>query len=381
MRLDFDDTQVTLVHIHPSRAIVPTAFAIAERQGGISGKEFITAVILGHDLECRMKQAVGRDVDSPFGMTTNFFGAAATAGKILGLNDEKMRNALGLAFHQISGASGMGGSGAGLKSSGASLKGMNNGFAAKAGIVSALLAERGFSARSDFIEPISKNNFYEVFFNGFYWPWLLTLDLGRVFMGSNTSQKEFPCCHGQHTAIEATLDLIREHDIKSDDVMDMTLHLSPFDYSLLAEPIEKKQNPENIIEAQFSLCWGVASAVVYGEVGIRNFTEEALRDIKVREMACKVFAKPEIELARGFGFAPSIVEIRTKEGMAYSKRVDHPFGSPEKPMSLGDVTVKFRYCCKYSVKPITEENQDKVIEMVKGLEEISDVSQIVRLLG
>jgi 2-methylcitrate dehydratase PrpD len=375
VRLDFDDTRVTSVHEHPTRAIVPTAFAMAERQGNINGKEFITAVALGHDLECRMKEAAGHD-RGPFGMTTNFFGATATAGKILGLNEEKFRYALGLAFHQISGASSGGGSGA-L----GSLKGLNNGFAAQTGIVSALLAERGFIVNWEFLEAKNKNNFYEVFFGGFYWPWLLTLDLGKVFAGLNTSQKEFPCCHGQHMALEATLGLIKEHDVKPDDVAEVTVRLSPNDYSLLGEPVEKKQNPKNIIESQFSICWGMASAIVYGEVGIRNFTEEALRDTRVQEMARRVFPKPEIELARGLGFTPAIVEIITKDGMVYSKQVDYPFGSPLNPMSLADVEVKFKYCCQYSVKPIPDENQDKVIQMVNELEKVSDVSQIVRLLG
>lgn len=377
VRLDFDDTQVTLVHRHTSRAIVPTAFAMAERQGHINGKEFITAVALGCDLACRMKEAVGRDADSPFGTTPNFFGATATAGKILGLNDEKLKYALGLAFHQISGAIGSGG----IIGLGASLKGVSNGFAVKAGIVSALLAERGFTADSDFLEPKNKNNFYDVFYNGFYWPWLLTLDLGRVFMGSKTSLKEFPCCHGQHISIEATLGLLREHSIKSDDIVDVILRISPFDYSRLVDPVERKQNPQNIIEAQFSLCWGVASAIIYGEVGIKNFTEEALRDTRIREMAHKVFSEPEMGLAKGIGFTPAIVEIRTKDGRVYSKQVDHPFGSPENPMSFADVAAKFRHCCDYSIKPISKENQDKVIQMVERLEEVSDVSQIVRLIA
>jgi 2-methylcitrate dehydratase PrpD len=377
VRLDFDDTQVTVMHIHPSRAIVPTAFAMAERQGDVTGKEFITAVALGHDLECRIREAVGRDVDSPFGTTTNFLGAAATAGKILGLDTEKLRHTMGLAFHQISGAMG----GVGTAGAGASVKGLNNGFAVKAGIVAALLAEKGFASGTAFLEAESRNNFYQVFFNGMYWPWLLTLDLGKVFAGSKTSQKEFPCCHGQHAALKATLELCREHDIKPETVAEVLVRISPFDYALLGEPLEKKQNPQNIIETQFSLCWGVGSAIAYGDVGIRNFTGEALGDAKVREMVRKVFPRPDMEMAGGHGFTPAIVEIRTKDGILYSRQVDRPSGTPENPMSFGDAARKFRYCCRYSVKPISDENQNRVIEMVRGLEEVSDVGQIVRFLA
>ena len=178
--------------------------------------------------------------------------------------------------------------------------------------------------------------------------------------------------------------MIKEHNIKPDDVAEVTLRLPAQHYLMLTDPVEKKQNPQNIIEAQFSLCWGVASAIVYGEVGIRNFTEEALQDARVREMTRKVFGKPDQDMVRERGqggTAPAIVEIKTKDGMVYSKRGDNLFGSPENPMSFADVAVKFRHCCQYSVKPKPTENQDKVIQMVEGLEQVSDVSQIVRLLA
>ena len=374
VRRDFDDTNLKYGSLHASRAIVPTAFAMAERQGNITGKELITAAALGHDLECRI--AAAAPGPGSWYMIATFFGAAATAGKILGLSHEKMRSALALALHQISGASGGGGS-AGL----GSIKGMSNGLATRAGITSALLAEKGFKVDWDFLEPGNRSNFYEVFYGHSYSPVLLTSDLGKVFMGSNTSQKAFPCCHGQHTSLKATLSLLKEHKIKPGNVAEVTLHLSAGNYSLLADPVEKKQDPQDIIQAQFSLCWGVASAIVYGEVGIRNFTEEALQDSRVREMARKVFGKPEMELSRQPMALPVIVEIRTREGKVYAQRVDYPFGSPEDPMSFGDIAAKFRNCCQYSVKPIPEANQDKVMQMVKELEKVRDVSQVIHLLA
>jgi len=377
VRLDFDDTQVRGLRIHLSRGIIPPAFAMAERQGNINGKEFLTAVALGHDLSFRLRQAVGRDVDSSFGMITNFFGAAATSGKILGLNKEQFGAALGLTYHQLSGAQ----SGPGTAGAGASVKGVNNGIATKTGIISALLAESGFTANADFLEAQNKRNMYEVFFRGFYSPALLTSDLGKVFTGVYTSQKEFPCCHGQHTAIEATLGLIKEHNIKPADVAEVMLHVSPGDYNYLANPAEKKQHPQNIIETQFSLYWGVASAIIYGEANIRNFSAVALRDSRVREMAVKVSARPEAELVIGEGFTPAIADIRTRSGAVYSRRVDYPFGSPENPMHFDDIAEKFRHCCQYSVNPISMQNQVTVIQMVKEIETVSDVSQIVRLLA
>jgi 2-methylcitrate dehydratase PrpD len=374
VRRDFDDTNLIYGGGHASRAIVPTAFAMAERQGGITGKEFITAVALGHDLECRIAAAAGRGMGSWY-MISNFFGAAATAGKILGLNEKKMGDTLAFAFHQMCGASTGGSAGLG------SLKGVSNGFCCKAGIESALLADKGFTVDWDIFDPKSRSNFYERFFNGGYTPLILTSDLGKMFVGAKTSEKEFPCCHGQHMTLKATLGLLKEHKVKPEDITEVIFHVNLGDYFLLGDPVEKKQNPQNIIQAQFSLCWGVASAIVYGEVGIKNFTEEALHDVRIQELAKKVFGKPEVELRGTMGILPATVEIKLKNGKVFSKQTDQLFGTPENPMSLDNVATKFRYCCQYSVKPIPKENQDKVIQMVKGLERVSDVSQIVRLLG
>ena len=333
VRLDFDDTQVRGLNIHISRGIVPTACAIAERQGGISGKEFLTAVALGHDLSFRLRKAGGNDMESSFGMITNFFGAAAAAGKILNLNAAQLNAALGLTFHQLSGAQ----SSPGTAGAGASIKGLNNGIACKTGIASALLAERGFSGSLDFLEEYNKRNLYQTFFRGVYLLPALTTDLGEIFAGVYTSQKEFPCCHGQHTSIEATLALI--------------------------------------------LYWGVASALVYREATIKNFTAEALGDARIKEMVNKISTRPEAGLVNKEGFASAMVEIKTKNGRMYSRRLNYPFGSPDNPMSFADVGAKFKQCCRYSAKPISEENQDKVIQMVADIEQVNDVGRIVRLLA
>lgn len=368
VRRDFDDTQHTfLTTIHPSRTIVPPAFATAESKGDVNGKDFITAVALGHDLQLRMRIAASGPA-SYISTGANFIGAAATSSKISGLNESKSRYALGLAIFQMS----QGGAGLAISGSGGlgNLKGVSDGLACKAGVLSVLLAQSGFVA--DWQVPEASG-----FGSRSY---LLTSDLGKMFMGSKTIQKEFPCCHGQHSAIRATLELVKKHDIIPQNIKEVEVHLGNFDYSIVGRPTEKKQNPQNIIETQFSICWGIASAIVYRNTGIRNFTSEALKDIKIQETARKVFPKVDLDLDRG-GFSPAIVEIKTNDGKLYSQQVDHPIGNLENPFSFERIVDKFRYCCEYSVKPISIENQDKVIHLVETLEDVTDISQIVRLLS
>jgi 2-methylcitrate dehydratase PrpD len=377
VRLDFDDTQVKGLRLHVSRSIIPTAFAIAEYKGHVNGREFLAAVALGHDLTLRLKRAVGGEADSPFGMITNFFGATATAGKILGLNKKQFEAAFGLTYHQISGAQ----SGPGTAGAGASIKGLNNGIAAKTGVISALLAEKGFTANSDFLEPQNKRNFYQTFFQGSYSPSLLTQDLGKYYYGLDSAQKEFPCCHGQHTAIEAALSLVNEYNIKPDEIVEVVMHVSPGDYNYLANPPGTKQNPQNIIEAQFSLYWGVASAIVYRSVNIKNFTAKALQDNAIRELAHKISAVGDPALTNNAGFNPAIVDIKTQGSTIRSKRIDSPLGSPENPISFAYLAEKFRHCCEYSVNPIDGKNREKIIKLTGEIESVEDVSQIIRLLA
>jgi len=178
--------------------------------------------------------------------------------------------------------------------------------------------------------------------------------------------------------------LLREHPIKPENVAEVTLHLPAPNFMALTSPPEKKQNPQNIIESQFSLCWGVASTIVYGGIGIRNFSEEALQDITVKEMAHKVFGKMETEfsLAKGVQVpTQTMVEIKTKDGKVFTKQLDSPSGSPEELLSYDDLVRKFKHCCEYSIKPISEVNQEKIIKMVEDLENSSDVSQIVPLMA
>ncbi len=376
MRLDYDDTIVTWINLHCSSVIVPVALAMAESQGKITGRELISSVALGYDLACRIKQASGRNADRLIRFSCAFFGAAATAGKILRLDGNQFQNALSLAFHQMSGA---GNDAPGLRA-GAGLKGLGNGFAARGGILSALIAEKGFVASKDFLEPGNKENYYMLFCEGAYLPWLLTLDLGKTFAGTQVSQKEYPCCHGQHASIEAALHLVKENGIKAEEIAEITLHLSPQDYGLLASPLEKKQNPQNVMELQFSILWGIASAVVYGEAGFRNFSLEALGDNRIRDLVYKVTPQIDMAMAVYQGFPPAAVDIRMKNGKIYTRRVDHPFGTVGNPMNFDDITIKFRECCQHSFHPIPVENQEQVISLVRNLEEVADAGQLARLL-
>ncbi len=372
--LDYDDGhQVALVHI--GCVAVSTCFAVAERMGKASGKELITAIALGGDFLARLGLA-SRPGTSALGSgwhpTTlfGFLGAAAMAGRVMALDEEKMINALGLAYHQCGGA----GSGVG---DGALAKRMGPGLAAKAGITAALMAERGITGERDSLE--GRTGLFNVYMGGDYDVKILTADLGKRFEGVNIGDKPYPCCGLTHTCIDAALALISRHDIIPDQIRDITVYGGDSVYGL-SQPPEVKCVPRTIIDAQFSVPWVVATAIVKGKVTVDDFTDEAIKRQDILRVAQKVTAKLDPAMNR-HGVGPGGVIITMKDGTEYTEEVEHCLGSVERPMTFADCTAKFWECAACSVKPLPVDTVDKVIEMVAGLEKLDDATEIIRLLG
>ncbi|OGO31159.1 MAG: hypothetical protein A2Z29_03245 [Chloroflexi bacterium RBG_16_56_11] len=371
--LDYDDGhQVALVHI--GCVAVSTCFAVAERMVGISGKELITALALGGDFLARLGLASrpgSSALSAGWHPTTlfGFLGAAAMAGRIMGLDEEKMVNAIGLAYHQC------GGAGSGV-ADGALAKRMGPGLAARGGITAALMAERGITGERNSLE--GKSGLFNVYMRGDYDPKILTADLGTRFEGVNIGDKPYPCCGLTHACIDATLALISRHDVIPSQIKDITVYGGQTVYDL-SRPPEIKCSPRTIIDAQFSVPWVVATALVKGRVTVEDFTDTAIRRRDIREIARKVTARLEPSMNR-HGVGPGGVVITMQDGTAYREEVEHCLGSIERPMTFDDCVRKFRDCAPASVKALPAGAVDNIIEMVERLETLDDATEIVRQL-
>jgi 2-methylcitrate dehydratase PrpD len=371
--LDYDDGHQAAL-VHTGCITVSTALAVAERTGKISGKELLTAIALGGDFMARLGLA-GRPgktaLSSGWHPTTllGHFGAAATAGMIMELDEEGMINALGLAYHQS------GGAGSGV-SDGALAKRMGPGFAAKAGVTAALMAERGITGERDPLE--GKTGLFNTYMGGDYDPEILTADLGKRFEGVNIGDKPYPCCGLIHACIDAALAIKAKHEIETDRIVEIIAYGGHSVYDL-SQPPEVKRNPRTIIDAQFSVPWVVATAVVKGKVTVDDFTDEAIKRRDILQAAQKVSGKLVPEMDR-HGVGPSGVTIKMKGGEEYREEVEYCLGSAELPMSFKDITKKFRECAAFSRKPLPTATVDKVIDMVGRLEKLDDATEIIRLL-
>ena len=374
--LDYDDGHpVALVHI--GCVAVSTCFAVAERMGKTNGKEFITAIALGGDFLSRLGLA-SRPGTSALGAgwhpTTlfGFLGAAAMAGRIMGLDEERMVNALGLAYHQCGGA----GSGVG---DGALAKRMGPGLAAKAGVTAALMAERGITGERNSLEGREgRGGLYNVYMGGDYDVKILTDDLGKRFEGVNIGDKPYPCCGFTHPFIDATFALISRHDIKAEQVQEIMAYGGQTAYAMSQSP--DKRAPRTIVDAQFSVPWTVATALVKGKVSVEDFTDEAIKREDILETAQKVTGQLDPSMDR-HGVGPGRVTIVMKDGAEYTEEIEHALGSVEKPMTFEDCAVKFRECSSSSIKPLPADTVEKVIELIGQLEQLDDATEPIRLLG
>ncbi len=372
-QLDYDDTY-DVGPVHPGAATIPAGCAIAERQGNVTGKEFITAIALGCDVVCRLALARTRSSkESPWGLigVVGKFGAAATAGKLLRLDETQMVNAFGLVLNQVSIT---------RQSSyavGSSIRAIRDAFVANAGVLSALLAEKGIMGDKDCLE--GKHGLYNSYWPGGYDSAKVTANLGKRFEGVDVSFKAWPCCRAKHSAIEATLNLVREHDIRPEHVKQITLVRGvPFE-SGVATLIPKTGITSIDARYNFPFCLGVA--IARRGVSLEDFTPEGLSNSIVLDLAQKVtfrFEEPEDRM----GIEIGKVEIKTKDGGNYSSElVRFPHGRPESTITNKDLVAKFRDCARYSVNSLSPERIDEIIQTLGSLEEVADVSQVIQLLA
>lgn len=371
---DFDDNH-DLAQTHCGVCVVPAALAVAELKGGVSGKDFVLAVTMGLDLAGRMPLALGQWGGWHPTPVFGCFSAAATAGKLLGLGRGQMVNALGIAYSQAAGT-------IQVITDGVLAKRLHAGLAAKAGILSALLAQRGFTGVRNSLQ--GEYGFYNVYYQGRYDLAPALAGLGKAFEGVNLSFKPYPCCRDLNTAIDATLPLVSEHAITPDQVASITVGVNPFDYHNFCQPAEVKNNPRTVVDAQFSISYAVAAAIVDRKVGIDTFTEAAIKRPEVLEMTKKITCViyPDIEQAAASTVSPPVkVEIRTRDGRVYSKRVDVAKGHPRNPMTTEEFLGKFRYCAGYSVRALPTQNIERAIETAMNLEKVDDASRLAQLLA
>jgi 2-methylcitrate dehydratase PrpD len=338
--LDYEDSH-DIALIHPNAPTVPAALALAEAFGPVSGKELITAVAVGCDVAVRMSLALEVSI-AEFGWypppVLAAFGATAAAAKILHLNEQQVRDALSLTLCQSTCSNEI------IHSPHSVIRAVRDAFAARAGVTSALLAQRGIRG---FDEPLEgRAGFFAAFARGHYEADRLTRNLGHAFEIANISFKPWPSCRGTHAAIEAALKC--REDVAAGDIDTVTIHGGPM-LRMLAEPRASKIRPETAIDAKFSLPFTVATALTHGRVGLQSFQPEYLANEQVLKLAARVGVSADAAPGTAIG---ARLRIRARGGKECEMEVLTPLGSPTHPMSRHALIDKFIECAGLAMHPL-----------------------------
>jgi 2-methylcitrate dehydratase PrpD len=371
---DFDDVHEQAV-MHPGVATIPAALAMGELKGGLKGKDFITAVALGVDMICRLGLGTRPGV-SPIHTGWHFttlYGyptAALTAGKVLGLNEEQMVYAFGIAYHQCSG-NGQ------CTVDGALTKRMGPGFSVRGGVTSALMAQRGVTGARNSLE--GEVGLFKVYHHGEYDKKILTGDLGRYFENVNVSIKPYPCCRGVHPSIDAALAVRAKPGFNPKEIKEILFATGAANYKLLCTPFEAKVRPRNPVDAQFSIPWGIATALLKGRVTMGDYAPEAITDKEILDLTGRLKAEIDHSLDNSRGIEPARLKVIMNDGTILTEQVQLALGTPSKPMSFDDCVRKFQDIVSFNGAWMKAENVEKAVDLVANLEKTADVSELIRL--
>jgi 2-methylcitrate dehydratase PrpD len=371
--LEYDDVHEK-GRLHPGVVVVPTAFAVCELQQGVNGRDIITSLCAAIEFGCRLGIASRRAKPGfvmggwDYASLHGYFTAAAVAAKLLCLDEQQVHHSLGIAYHQ---AAGNGQSALDA----ADTKKMGAGFASRGGITSVLLAARGMTgARAIFDE--SEAGLCNLYHAGCRRD-LLTGGLGRKWEMVDLGFKAYPCCRLGHAYIDATLKLAEEHSIHAEEVEEVIPTVCNSVHVQLCAPLQDKTKPADVTAAQYSLPWMIACALVKKRVTLREFTEDALRDSLVLDLAARV--RPVLDPALPDHLAFTTVKIRTRKG-TFRARTKHVYGTPQNPLTFDAIEEKFAECSSLSIRPISKADQREIVRMAMDLEEVKDVSTIMRFL-
>lgn len=349
--LDFNDIYWKEDPSHPSD-IIPAALSVGEMVDA-SMKEVIVGIVLAYEFEMRLCEFGKPGVRERkwHHATLTQFVSPIVAGKLLGLSVDKMVNAIGISgchSHTI-----------GCPTAGklTMMKNTVDPMATQAGVFAALMAEKGYSGTEAVYE--GKEGLMDVFGPAWDTDKLLG-NLGAKFKILDCSMKAFPTEALTHTHITTTLKVIKDNDIKPEEIEQVTVTTIARACDILFDP--HKYRPESRETADHSLPYCIAAAIVDRQITTQTFSDEKMKDPRIRQVIDKIKGEASIEFENMFpAKQPSRVKIRTTAGKEYSAYLEFPKGDPREPMTEDDLKAKFNALSADLLKPDRQEKVRKAI--------------------
>ena len=354
--LDYDDTHLKTI-LHPAGPVASALLALAETRP-VSGEDFLTALIAGVEAECRIANCVYPDhYDRGWHITgtAGVFGAAAAVGRMIGLDAQQMRWALGLAASQSSGLREM---------FGTMTKSFHPGIAARNGMMSALLAEAGFDSSERAIE--APRGFAQVMSDKQDWD-EITEGLGTRWEAATNSYKPFACGIVIHPAIDGCIQLREEMgEAKVAQIASVRLRTHP-----LVLELTGRKSPKTELEGKFSVYHCASVALLHGDGAPTAFTDAIVNDPQVVALRGLIEAETNPDCHE----ASVDIEVTLRDGSTHAKHVERAIGSAEKPLTDAQLNTKFTDQAELVVGA---ETARALCDLCWSLEILSDAAEVAR---
>ena len=366
--LDFDDCSNTFGG-HPSAPVLPAIFALADEMN-VSGRDFIAAYVAGYEAECKIAACVNLyQYNRGWHSTTTIgiFGAAVAAGHLLKMNEQQIATALSIAASLASGV---------RSNVGTMTKPLHNGQAVHNGLYAALLAREGLTASDTAFE--GEMGYFDCY-NGkgnfdaskILPNWGQPLDIIEPAIAI----KQYPCCGSTHPAIDCMLDLVRDHDLKPDDVakIESYTHTRRLFHT-------NRPNPKTSVDAKFSVQYAIARALVDKKLVVEYFDGNAYEDPRVQAVMKKISVAPytteQFAADNHFG---AEVRVTLNNGKVLIKKVDQPYGrTAEVALPAAALKAKFENCIRGIVH---ESNIARLYAAIQNFEALTDVREMTGLIS
>ena len=366
--LDFDDTHDRAL-VHSSAVVAPTVLACGEATQA-KGRDLLAAAVAAFEISARIGLAApGRFHVRGFHATSicGVFAAAAAAAKLRALSAEEATSALGIAGSQAAGLME-------FLADGSQTKPLHAGWAAHSGIIAASLASHGASGPATVLEGrfgLLRSHLEEGGFDESE----LVADLGDRWETLRIAFKPYPVCHLSHTCLDSLAGLVAEEGLEAADVREVLCRVGgEVAVEVVLEPRKRKLRPANPYEAKFSLPYCVAALLLRGNLGVANFSEDAIGDEEVLDLARRVRYE-RVQFAGGNEFSGGVV-VETNGGRRLERSMLFAQGGSENPMAAEEVAHKFRLNAALA---LPDESVERLLELVRGLEncEASDLSPLL----
>jgi 2-methylcitrate dehydratase PrpD len=352
--------------VHPVTVCLAAVMAHADCVGGVSGRDLVTAVVLGVDVACHLGVAATTGLRFFRPATAGIFAAAAGLGSVLAFDTDRQTALFGHVYGQLCGTMQP-------HSEGSMLLGLQIGFNARNAVIAADLARRGIPSIENILEgPFGYFGMIEA--QGDLSR--VVGDIGKIWRITEVAHKPFPSGRATHGMLDGFMELQAEHGFAGVEVESAEARIPLLTHHLVGRPVT---NDMAVNYARLCGSYVSACALLRGELAFNDFSHERRHDPETLALGRRIKAITD-DNPDPNALTPITVAVRLKDGRELSRTIDTVYGNPAKPMSREAHLAKFRRNFASALNPLPKENAGRLIEILDRVEHLEDVRRIGELL-